>query len=86
MQVLISTSDKDLTQLIDGNTKLIDTMKMTITDHTNVAQRFKVDALRADQVVDFLGLVGDTADNIPGVPKVIVLKELLPIKITLRVK
>ncbi len=70
MQVLISTSDKDLAQLIDGNTRLIDTMKMSITDHTGIAERFKVDALRADQVVDFLGLVGDTADNIPGVPKV----------------
>lgn len=70
MEVLISTSDKDLTQLIDGNTRLIDTMKMAITDYNNVAQRFKVEQLRADQVVDFLGLVGDTADNIPGVPKV----------------
>ncbi len=70
MEVLISTSDKDLTQLIDGNTKLIDTMKMVITDHSNIAERFKVEQLRADQVVDFLGLVGDTADNIPGVPKV----------------
>lgn len=70
MQVLISTSDKDLAQLIDGNTKLIDTMKMSVTDHTGVAERFKVESLRADQVVDFLGLVGDTSDNIPGVPKV----------------
>lgn len=69
-EVLISTSDKDLAQLVDGNTRLIDTMKMAITDYSNVAERFKVDALRADQVVDFLGLVGDTADNIPGVPKV----------------
>ncbi|MBS9777371.1 MAG: DNA polymerase I [Gammaproteobacteria bacterium] len=70
MQVLISTSDKDLTQLIDGNTRLIDTMKMVITDHDSVAARFKVEALKPEQVVDFLGLVGDTADNIPGVPKV----------------
>ncbi len=70
MEVLISTSDKDLAQLIDGNTRLIDTMKMSITDYNGVAARFKVDTLRPDQVVDFLGLVGDTADNIPGVPKV----------------
>ncbi|MPV86455.1 DNA polymerase I [Ostreibacterium oceani] len=70
MQVLISTGDKDLAQLIDGNTRLIDTMKMKITDYQNVAERFKVDALRADQVVDFLALVGDSADNIPGIPKV----------------
>ncbi len=70
MQVLISTSDKDLTQLIDGNTRLIDTMKMAITDHDSVAERFKVAQLRPDQVVDFLALVGDTSDNIPGVPKV----------------
>ena len=70
MQVLISTSDKDLAQLIDGNTRLIDTMKMAITDHDSVAARFKVEQLRPDQVVDFLGLVGDSSDNIPGVPKV----------------
>lgn len=70
MEVLISTSDKDLAQLVDGNTRLIDTMKMSITDHSNVAARFKVDQLYPEQVVDFLGLVGDTADNIPGVPKV----------------
>ncbi|PID65739.1 MAG: DNA polymerase I [Gammaproteobacteria bacterium] len=70
MEVLISTSDKDLTQLIDGNTRLIDTMKMVITDHQGVAARFKVEQLRPDQVVDFLGLVGDTSDNIPGIPKV----------------
>jgi len=70
MEVLISTSDKDLAQLIDGNVRLIDTMKMVITDHNNVAARFKVEALRAEQVVDFLALVGDTSDNIPGIPKV----------------
>ncbi|MGY0398505.1 MAG: 5'-3' exonuclease, partial [Ostreibacterium sp.] len=70
MEVLISTGDKDLAQLIDGNTRLIDTMKMVITDYSNVADKFKVDQLQANQVVDFLGLVGDTADNIPGIPKV----------------
>lgn len=70
LQVLISTGDKDLAQLIDGNTKLLDTMKMQVTDNNNVAQKFKVDALRADQVIDFLTLVGDSADNIPGIPKV----------------
>lgn len=70
MEVLISTSDKDLAQLIDGNTRLIDTMKMAITDYDSVASRFKVEQLRPEQVVDFLALVGDTSDNIPGVPKV----------------
>lgn len=70
LQVLISTGDKDLAQLIDGNTKLLDTMKMQVTDNNNVADKFKVEQLRADQVIDFLALVGDSADNIPGIPKV----------------
>lgn len=70
MSVLISTSDKDLAQLINGNTRLIDTMKMAVTDSENVGARFKVDKLLPEQVIDFLALVGDSSDNIPGIPKV----------------
>ncbi|WP_233119899.1 5'-3' exonuclease [Rappaport israeli] len=70
-QVVISSGDKDMAQLLThADITLLDTMKNAITSHTNIAQRFKVDQLRADQVIDFLALVGDTSDNIPGIDKV----------------
>lgn len=70
-QVLISSGDKDMAQLLShADISLIDTMKNEATTAADVAQRFKVDALNANQVVDFLALVGDAADNIPGVNKV----------------
>lgn len=70
-EVLVSSSDKDLAQLLDdGNVTLLDTMKNEITRTESVARRFKVDRLNANQVIDFLALVGDSSDNIPGVPKV----------------
>ena len=70
-QVVISSGDKDMAQLLThADITLLDTMKNAVTTTANIADRFKVDALRADQVIDFLALVGDTSDNIPGVPKV----------------
>jgi len=66
MQVLISTSDKDLAQLVDERTTLIDTMKNTILDRAGVMDKFGV---TPEQIVDYLALVGDASDNIPGVPK-----------------
>ena len=67
-QVLISSGDKDLAQLlVNADISLIDTMKNQAVTADKVAERFKVDSLRADQVIDFLALVGDTVDNIPGV-------------------
>ena len=70
-QVVISSGDKDMAQLLThADITLLDTMKNAVTTTANIAERFKVDALRADQVIDFLALVGDTSDNIPGVPKV----------------
>ena len=70
-QVVISSGDKDMAQLlVHADITLLDTMKNAITTADDVAARFKVDALRADQVIDYLALVGDSADNIPGVPKV----------------
>ena len=70
-QVVISSGDKDMAQLLThADITLLDTMKNAVTTTANIAERFKVDALRADQVIDFLALVGDTADNIPGVAKV----------------
>ena len=70
-QVVISSGDKDMAQLlVHADITLLDTMKNAVTTTANIAERFKVDALRADQVIDFLALVGDSADNIPGVAKV----------------
>jgi len=66
MQVLISTSDKDLAQLVDERTNLIDTMKNSIMDRAGVVDKFGV---TPEQIVDYLALVGDASDNIPGVPK-----------------
>ncbi len=65
--VLISTGDKDLAQLVDEHVSLLDTMKNQLTDVDGVVARFGV---MPAQIVDFLALVGDTSDNIPGVPKV----------------
>ena len=66
MQTLISTSDKDLAQLVDNRVTLINTMSNTLTDRDGVLEKFGV---RPAQMVDFLALVGDSVDNIPGVPK-----------------
>ena len=65
-KVLISTGDKDMAQLVDDKVTLINTMSGTVMGPDGVVEKFGV---RADQIIDFLALVGDTADNIPGVPK-----------------
>ncbi|NNF17677.1 MAG: DNA polymerase I [Gammaproteobacteria bacterium] len=67
MRVVVSTGDKDLTQLVDDQVTLVDTMKNSKMDAAAVQEKFGV---RPDQIVDYLGLVGDASDNIPGVPKV----------------
>ncbi|HXQ63578.1 MAG TPA: DNA polymerase I [Steroidobacteraceae bacterium] len=67
MQVVISTGDKDMAQLVDGQVTLINTMTGTTLDRAGVKARFDVDP---EQIVDYLALVGDASDNIPGVPKV----------------
>ena len=66
MDVLISTSDKDMAQLVTPHVTLIDTMSNNFMDETGVVEKFGV---RPDQIIDYLALVGDTSDNIPGVPK-----------------
>ncbi len=66
METLISTGDKDLAQLVDDRTTLINTMTGELLDPKGVEEKFQV---RPDQIVDYLALVGDAADNIPGVPK-----------------
>jgi DNA polymerase I len=62
--VEIITGDKDLMQLVGNHVTLYDTMKDKRVDANGVVERFGV---RADQVVDFLALMGDASDNIPGV-------------------
>ncbi len=66
MDVLVSTGDKDMAQLVNEHITLINTMTDTLMDIEGVVEKFGV---RADQIVDYLALVGDTSDNIPGVPK-----------------
>ena len=65
--VTISTGDKDLAQLVNPNVRLVDTMKDVIYDRDGVIEKFGV---TPEQIIDYLTLVGDTSDNIPGVPKV----------------
>ncbi|MHB8534942.1 MAG: DNA polymerase I [Sulfuricaulis sp.] len=64
---VISTGDKDMAQLVDGHIRIVDTMKDVIYDHDGVVAKFGV---APEQIVDYLALVGDTSDNIPGVPGV----------------
>jgi DNA polymerase I len=66
MDVLISTGDKDMAQLVTDKVTLINTMNNSLMTPEGVVEKFGV---RADQIIDYLALVGDTADNIPGVPK-----------------
>ncbi|NCX93481.1 MAG: DNA polymerase I, partial [Gammaproteobacteria bacterium] len=65
--VLISTGDKDIAQLVNPRVSLIDTMKGAYSDEAGVKAKFGV---RPDQIIDYLALVGDASDNIPGVSKV----------------
>jgi DNA polymerase-1 len=67
MQTLISTGDKDMAQLVDEQVTLVNTMTDTVSDPQGVQDKFGV---RPDQIIDYLTLIGDTSDNIPGVPKV----------------
>ena len=66
LATLISTSDKDLAQLVNEAITLVNTMSDTVTDTDGVVEKFGV---RADQMIDYLALVGDSSDNIPGVQK-----------------
>ncbi|MCP4128334.1 MAG: DNA polymerase I, partial [Gammaproteobacteria bacterium] len=66
MDTLISTGDKDMAQLVNQRVTLINTMSDKITDRDGVVEKFGV---TPEQIIDYLALVGDTSDNIPGVPK-----------------
>lgn len=65
--VLISTGDKDMAQLVNAHVTLINTMTDTILDPEGVKEKFGVGP---ELIIDFLALMGDKADNIPGLPGV----------------
>jgi DNA polymerase-1 len=67
MDTVISTGDKDMAQLVDGHVTLVNTMSRTRLDRDGVVEKFGVTPAR---IVDYLALIGDTSDNIPGVPGV----------------
>jgi len=67
LRVVISTGDKDMAQLVDGHVTLVNTMTDSSLDRDGVKRKFDV---YPEQIVDYLALVGDSSDNIPGVPKV----------------
>jgi DNA polymerase-1 len=67
LKTVISTGDKDMTQLVNERIEVVNTMTDTRLDSDGVKEKFGV---RPDQIVDYLTLVGDTSDNIPGVPGV----------------
>jgi len=67
MDVLVSTGDKDMAQLVEDGTTLVNTMTDTTLDRAAVKEKFDV---FPEQIIDYLALVGDSSDNIPGVPKV----------------
>jgi DNA polymerase-1 len=67
LSVLVSTGDKDLAQLVNDKVTLINTMNDSRMDRDGVKAKFDV---FPEQIIDYLALVGDTSDNIPGVPKV----------------
>ena len=66
-KVVISTGDKDLAQLVNENVTLINTMSNEKLDVEGVAAKFGVSP---ERIVDYLALIGDSVDNIPGVEKV----------------
>ena len=64
--VLISTGDKDMAQLVNEHVTLINTMSKQVLDIDGVQAKFGV---KPNQIIDYLSLVGDTSDNVPGVPQ-----------------
>lgn len=66
IDVIISTGDKDIAQLVSEHVTLVNTMTETTMDRTGVIEKFGVPP---ELIIDYLSLVGDTSDNIPGVEK-----------------
>jgi DNA polymerase-1 len=67
MRCIISTGDKDIAQLVNAHITLVNTMNNEVLDETGVYAKFGV---RPERMLDYLMLVGDSSDNIPGVEKV----------------
>ncbi|MGZ9032191.1 MAG: DNA polymerase I, partial [Burkholderiaceae bacterium] len=67
LNTVVSTGDKDLAQLVDANVMLVNTMSNETLDVAGVVQKFGV---APERIVDYLTLIGDTVDNVPGVEKV----------------
>jgi DNA polymerase-1 len=67
VRTVVSTGDKDLAQLVDEHVTLVNTMSNETLDVAGVREKFGVDP---DRIVDYLALVGDSVDNVPGVEKV----------------
>jgi DNA polymerase-1 len=67
IHTIVSTGDKDMAQLVTDKTTLINTMSNKTMDIAGVKEKFGV---KPNQIIDYLTLIGDTSDNIPGVPKV----------------
>lgn len=67
MQTLVSTGDKDLAQLVNEHVTLVNTMSNEVLDVTGVVNKFGVPP---ERIIDYLTLMGDTVDNVPGVAKV----------------
>ncbi|MEW5756748.1 MAG: DNA polymerase I [Pseudomonadota bacterium] len=67
LDTVVSTGDKDMAQLVNQHITLINTMTDTTLDPKGVAEKFGVPP---ERIIDYLTLIGDTSDNIPGVPKV----------------
>ncbi|NCF18341.1 MAG: DNA polymerase I [Haliea sp.] len=65
--VVVSTGDKDMAQLVNAHTTLVNTMTETVMDEEGVEKKFGVPP---SLIIDFLALMGDKVDNIPGVPGV----------------
>ena len=67
MDTIVSTGDKDLAQLVNSQVTLVNTMSGEVLNEAGVLNKFGVPP---DRIVDYLMLVGDTVDNVPGVTKV----------------
>lgn len=67
LQVLVSTGDKDLAQIVNNDISLVNTMSNTEFDPAGVTEKFGVPP---ERITDYLALTGDSVDNVPGIPKV----------------
>ena len=66
-EVLVVSGDKDLAQMVNDKVRLLDTMKDKLYDSAAIMEKY---AVHPEQIVDWLALMGDTSDNVPGIPGV----------------